>query len=201
MFQSQTILDMLMTYRYALLFPLACLEGPLVAIIVGFFIHLGFLSLVPSYALLILGDFFSDSFFYYIGRFKSKAKVIKEYGLRETIFSKHFNSIEKLWHTHGIKTMFFSKLAYGLSIPLLISAGVARIIYRKFIFYAFLVSIFQYGVFLALGYYFGQSYALAAHYVKFVGVIIAGIGIVFITIYLLIKRYAKKQIINMEKQK
>ncbi len=200
MFQSQTILSLLFSYRYALLFPLACLEGPLVAILVGFFVHLGYLSFFPAYVLLILGDFFPDTFYYYIGRFGNKTKIIQKYSSRSTILSSNFERIEKLWHTHPMKTMFFSKLAYGLSIPLLISAGLAHMVYRKFISYALLVTIFQYGVFMILGYYFGQSYKLIASYAKTTGIIIALAGIVFIILFLLVKRYANKQIIQMEKE-
>ncbi len=149
MIQSHTILELLMTYRYALLFPLACLEGPIVAILAGFFIHLGYLSMAPSYILLILGDLFADSFYYFISRLGNKFKKLVKYDSNSRL---HINleRIKKLWHTHTAKTMFFSKLAYGFSVPLLISAGLSKLPYKRFASYAILVSVLQYGIFLGV---------------------------------------------------
>lgn len=199
MLQSHTILELLMTYRYALLFPLACLEGPMVAILAGFFIHLGLLSLAPSYFLLILGDFFSDSFFYFISRLGNKFKTLVNYK-PDSKLHLNLKRIKTLWQTHTAKTMFFSKLAYGFSVPLLISAGLSKLPYKKFASYAILVSIIQYGVFLGVGYYFGRSYELASHYIKSAGIIIAGIGVLFVILYILIRKYAREEIINEENE-
>jgi len=200
MFQSYGILQLISTYRYAFLFPLACFEGPLVAIIVGFFIHLGYLDILPSYLLLIAGDFFPDTIYYYIGRYSNKSKIIKKYISKSNFLSKNFDQIKTIWHTHTLKTMFFAKLAYGLSIPLLISSGNAKLPYKKFVFNVIIVSIFQYGIFLLIGYYFGRSSGLMAKYIKFAGIIIGFIGIIIIVAYIFIKKYAKKQIIKMENE-
>ncbi|MFZ2072576.1 MAG: hypothetical protein WA101_02080 [Minisyncoccia bacterium] len=198
MFESSIILQLLLTYRYILLFPIACLEGPIVAIIAGFFIHLGYLSIFPSYLLLILGDFFIDTLLYYIGKSSNKPKIIEKYKSKSNFFSKNINHIKNLWDTHPVKTMFFSKLAYGFSIPLLVSAGATKLPYKKFAFSALTVSIFQYGVFLTIGYYFGRSYELMAKYVKFTGIIIGVIGVVFVIIYFLIRKYAQNKIIEIK---
>ena len=54
--------------------------------------------------------------------------------------------------------MFFSKLAYGLSTPFLISAGYIKLDFKKFIFWALPVTLSQYAILMALGYFFGASY-------------------------------------------
>src|ERR1035437_5380183 len=169
---SSTLL-LLIKYKYLILLPLAMTEGPLLAIVVGFFIHLGYLSLLPSYLILILGDLVPDNVYYYIGRYSSKSKVIEKYKSKLTFLSKHFDRIETIWHTHTFKTMFFSKLAYGLSIPLIIISGNVKLPYKKFILSANIVAIFQYGIFLIIGYYFGRSYELMGKYAKFAGIMIA----------------------------
>ncbi|MDO8443534.1 MAG: hypothetical protein Q7S78_00905 [Candidatus Azambacteria bacterium] len=189
----ETLVLLLTKYGYFILFPLAAFEGPIISLVVGFLIYLGYLQFLPSYAVLLLGDIIPDTIYYYIGRFGSERKIMEKYGPR-------LNIIKKLWHEHGKKTMFFSKLAYTLSVPFLISAGLVKMPYRKFILYALPVTIFQYGIIMTIGYYLGSSYQLAVKYIDFAGIIIAIVFIIFIAAYTLFIKYARKQIKIMEEQ-
>jgi len=182
---------LLTKYGYYILFPLAAIEGPIVSLAVGFLIYLGYFQFLPAYTLLLLGDLIPDTIYYYVGRFGNKRKIIEKYG-------SHLNLIEKLWQEHGKKTMFLSKLAYGLSIPFLISAGLVKMPFRRFIFYAFPVTLFQYGVIMMLGYFLGHSYQIAERYIQYAYVIVAVVFIIFIIIYVFIVKYARKQIKKME---
>lgn len=184
---------LLTKYGYFILFPLAAIEGPIISLVVGFLIYLGYFNFLPAYAILLLGDLIPDTIYYYIGRFGNKRKIMEKYGSR-------LNLIEKLWQGHGRKTMFLSKLAYGLSIPFLISAGLVKMPFRKFISYAFPVTLFQYGVIMAIGYFLGHSYQLAERYIQYAYVIVAAILIVFIIGYIIIVKYARRQIKEMEQQ-
>ena len=184
---------LLTKYGYFILFPLAAIEGPIVSLVVGFLIYLGYLKFLPAYAILLLGDLLPDTVYYYIGRFGSERKMIEKYGSR-------LNLIEKLWREHGKKTMFLSKLAYGLSIPFLLSAGLVKMPFKKFISYAFPVTLFQYGIIMAIGYFLGHSYQLAERYIQYAYVIVAVVLILFIVSYVFIVKYARKQIEKMEQQ-
>ena len=184
---------LLTKYGYFILFPLAAIEGPIVSLVVGFLIYLGYLKFLPAYAILLLGDLIPDTIYYYIGRFGSERKMMEKYGSR-------LNLIEKLWLEHGKKTMFLSKLAYGLSIPFLLSAGLVKMPFKKFISYAFPVTLFQYGVIMAIGYFLGHSYQLAERYVQYAYVIVAVVLILFIVGYVFIVKYARKQIEKMEQE-
>lgn len=185
---------MLLTkYGYFILFPLAAIEGPIVSLVVGFLIYLGYLKFLPAYAILLLGDLIPDTVYYYIGRFGNRRKIMEKYGSR-------LNLIEKLWREHGKKTMFFSKLAYGLSGLFLISAGLVKMPFRKFISYAFPVTLFQYGVIMMIGYSLGHSYQIAERYIQYAYVIVATILILFIISYVLVMKYARRKIEKMEQQ-
>lgn len=180
-------------YRYLILFPLAAIEGPMVSLVVGFLISLGYLEFLPSYAIFLLGDLVPDSIYYYIGRFGSKRKIMEKYGSR-------LNLMEKLWHEHGRKTMFLSKLAYGLSVPFLITAGLVKMPFKKFISYAFPVTALQYGAILTIGYFFGHSYKLAEHYIEYAYMIMAAVLVIFTISCVLVAKHARKQIKKMEQQ-
>lgn len=190
----ETIIQLLIHYRYVILFPLAAFEGPIVALIAGFLWRTGYIAALPAYGILILGDIIPDSIYFYIGRFGNRGKFVAKYASRFKAISANFEIIEKLWQNHPKKTMFFSKLAYGLSVPFLISAGLVNMPYRKFISYAIPITLFQYGVIMAFGYFLGHSFLLAAQYIQQIYVIIAVILILFIISYVLISKYARKQI-------
>ncbi|MDP2638745.1 MAG: hypothetical protein Q8P06_01085 [Candidatus Azambacteria bacterium] len=189
----EQLILLLTKYGYFILFPLAAFEGPMVSLVVGFLVYLGYLQFFPAYAILLLGDIIPDTIYYYIGRFGSERKIMEKYGPR-------LNIIKKLWHEHGKKTMFLSKLAYTLSVPFLISAGLVKMPFKKFISYAFPVTLFQYGVILAIGYFFGHSYKLAEQYIQYAYMAVAGVLIIFVVSYIFIVKYARGQIKKMEQQ-
>ena len=179
--------------KYFFVFAAAFVEGPFVALGVGFFIRLEYISFIPAFIALLLGDFIPDTIYYYIGRFGNRNSIFKKYGKYLRITERHELALEKLWLHHGKKTMFFGKLAYGLSIPFLISAGLAKLPPYKFWLYAVPVTIFQYGLLTFLGYYFGESYkALIESYVINAEIAIAVAVIIFIIIFILLRKTLTK---------
>ncbi|NQV88325.1 MAG: DedA family protein [Parcubacteria group bacterium] len=188
----------ILKYKYLALFPLAAFEGPIIALVVGFFVYLGYLAFIPAYCVLILGDLVPDVIYYYIGRFGHKQKFIEKYGSRFDVISDNFELVEKLWQNHGWKTMFFSKLAYGLSTPFLISAGLVRMPFKRFISYTIPVTLFQYGIIMVLGYYLGSSYIVASKYIEYGAFVIAGLVVVFVLVYIHLSKYARKKLVKME---
>ncbi len=194
---QQTLL-LIEHYRYLILFPLAAFEGPAVSLIVGFLIRLGYISLIPSFAILIMGDLIPDSIYYAIGRFGNKSNIVQKYSGENGKLTKNFQLAEKLWKHHGKKTMFLSKLAYGLSTIFLISAGMVKMPFRKFVTYAIPVTIFQYGIILTAGYFLGHSYESALKYVNYGGYVIAAIVVAIIVGYIFALRTARNKIESME---
>lgn len=190
----EQIVALLIQYRYFILFPLAAIEGPIVALVAGFVIRLGYLSVLPSLTIMIFGDIIPDSIYYYLGRRSNERRFVEKYGARWPIIATHFALIEKLWRDHPGKTMFLGKLAYGLSIPFLISAGLVKMSYRKFLTYAVPVTIFQYGLIMAIGYYLGQSYQLAEIYIHDVYLALAIAVLILAGLYLWASKYARKEI-------
>ncbi|MEI6660069.1 MAG: DedA family protein [bacterium] len=196
--QAHSILEFLINYRYVALLPLAILEGPILSLAVGFLAHLGYFNFALALGVMILGDFIPDTAYYFIGYWGDKDVLIRKYDTQSKIVSKSIGHFEKFWTEHPVKTMFISKLAYGLSTFLLITAGIARMSYRKFFTQAFIVTIFQYGTLMVVGYYLGQSYESAAPYVKNTGIIVSAVAVVFLVGYFLLQKYMRNKIINME---
>jgi len=197
---SQTILHLLITYRYLILFPLAALEGPVVALLAGFMVSLGHFQVLPAYAILILGDLIPDSFYYYLGRFGNKKNLIEKYSVSSKLLSQNLALMKRLFREHGRKTLFFGKLAYGLSIPFLITAGIIQMSYGTFVSYALPATLFQYGLLMIAGYYLGNSYALAQTYIHDAGIAIAVLVALFFAAYIMLAAFARRKLESIEQE-
>ncbi|MDP3771762.1 MAG: hypothetical protein Q8Q94_00085 [bacterium] len=193
------LLALVIQYRYAILFPLAFFEGPIVSFVIGMLIARGYFNVPLAYTILILGDLIPDTAYYLLGRYGERKTLISRYAAKIGIKENHFGAIRKLWHNHPGKTMFFSKLAYGLSTPFLVFAGVVGMPVKKFISYALPVTLIQYALLMALGYYFGGSFNIIAQSFKDIQIIIVAI-IALAFGYYLLQCYMRKKLLQEEKK-
>jgi membrane protein DedA with SNARE-associated domain len=194
---------------YGLLFVFALFGGPTVALFAGFLARLGYLDIFAAYCILIAGDYFPDTAYYYIGKYAhSKGwveKLARHFTSKSTSGSpgsspilENKSMLENLWKNHTGKMMLFSKQAYGLSSVLLISSGLANVSYRRFISYALSITIVQYIVFAGLGYVLGYSYAAAGPYISYLRWAAAAVAIIFIAGFILIQKRTRKTFLAME---
>ena len=191
---------LIIKYKYLILFPIAFFEGPITAFFAGLLASLGYLNVPIAYSVLLLGDFVPDTIYYFVGRYGESNNFINRYGKKFGLTENSFSFIKKIWHTHGFKTMFVSKLAYGISTPFLIGAGLAKIPVKKFYRYAVPVTIIEYGILMILGFYFGNSYSLVSNYLKYAQIFFALFTVLFIVGYYFFSRYMKKHFIPEEKK-
>ena len=62
-------------YGYAVLFPLAVIEGPAVSVLAGFAVSLGYLNGIAVFLVLLLGDVVGDALHYALGRWGRKSFI------------------------------------------------------------------------------------------------------------------------------
>lgn len=190
------VTQLIIQYRYLILFPLAALEGPVVAFAAGVLVSLGYFNALLAYFFLVLGDVIPDSIYYHIGRYGERKTLIARYGLKVGITEERFTIIKKLWHEHGFKTMFFSKLAYGLSTIFLVAAGFSGISARRFYAHAVPITMFQYALLMLLGFYFGDSYARITRYFENAQILFAVLAIALGIGYYFFARSLRKKFIQ-----
>ena len=186
------IVALLEQYRYLILFPLACIEGPMLAFVAGSLIPLGYFEPLPLFLVLVAGDVVPDIIYYYIGYYGSKKNFIERHGSKVGLHGDRLDTVQSLWHTHTHKTMFFSKFAYGLSTPLLISAGLVHLPFRRFWTSSVPLSIAQYAVLVALGYFFGDYFSKVEDWLTRVQLLIAGAVVVGVGYYLFTRSIRKQ---------
>ncbi len=193
------LVPLLIHYRYLILFPVAALEGPIVSFVVGTLVAAGYFDPLPAYGILVLGDLIPDTAYYYLGRYGGQAlmgKFAPKIGVKEG----HFDVVRALWNDHPGKTMFFSKLAYGLSTPFLVSAGFVGMPLSQFLRYALPVTFAQYAILMALGYFFGNSFKLVSNALTDVELLIAAAVVVGVG-YNLMTRFMRTKLLDEERRK
>lgn len=192
------MLQLSSTITYPLLFLLSIPEGPLLGVFAGFLIRHSALLLLPTYGVLLLGNVVPDLVCYGLGHYGSKKSFVEKYGKRFAFVQKHFPLMERLWKEHFKKTIILSKLAYALSTPFLVSAGLFRVPFKKYISHTIVIDLFAIAAFLALGYIFGEAYALIAQYIDYAGMLIAALFLCFILVYRFIAKRARDELVNLE---
>ncbi|MDO8548425.1 MAG: hypothetical protein Q7R71_02020 [bacterium] len=183
MIPDSGLLHLIIEYRYWILFPLACIEGPMLAFIAGTLVALGYFDPFLVFGILVLGDVVPDVCYYFIGRYGKRKALIDRFGPRIGITPERFEIARTLWFTHTFKTMLITKFAYGLSTPLLVTAGLVHLPFNRFWRSSLPLSVLQYIILLALGYFFGTSFALVESSLARVQLIVAGVAVLFAVYY------------------
>ena len=180
-----SIISLILTYKYLIIFPLAVIEGPFLAVLLGYLIHDGYINIYITFILLLIADIGPDIFYYRLGRYGNKKILESKYFSTSEKAANNLKVLEHMWHKHTNKTMFFGKLAYGLAVPIIISAGIAKLPLKKFILSSLPVGIFQIVLLTFVGYHLGSSYDIALQYVKYPSIIIAILLLLVFLLYIL----------------
>lgn len=196
----QDVIALIIQYKYLILFPLATIEGPIVCLVAGLLSSLGYLEFAAAFVIVLAGDLIPDIAYFYVGRHAGNRAAEGRLGKHLAFLARHARFLEGLWRDHGRKTMLLSKLAYGLSAPLLMSAGMTRMPLRRYIAYVMPVAIAKCAAIMALGYFLVQSYINATQYLRNAGILFAVLLVLLIAGYIFIAVRARRGILELEQE-
>ena len=162
---SQIIL-LLIKYRYFILFPLSIIEGPILTVIGGFLVTMGYLNPFIVYPIVVIGDIIGDSIFYALGRW-SGGPFIKRFGPRIKMTPEKIEQVRNYFQKNHKKALVFSKLVHGIGSAGLLVAGGLKIPWRRFVVTCGTVTIIQSVILLFLGILFGHAYNQIAVYLNY----------------------------------
>ena len=199
-YMSDFLINLISTYKYLIIFPFAVVEGTTAALVSGFFVSLGTLSFILSYITLLLGDLIPDVILYYIGWYGNKKNFLLKFGPKIGLRNNAENSLHHMWFDHGAKAFLFGKLSYGIAVPFLISAGLVKYSFRKYMTFCTAVSGVKVFITLTIGYYLGSSYKLASKYIDYFYIVVAIIFITLIISYIFFARKMKRNFQELEKE-
>jgi len=189
----QQILLLLTAYKYVFLFPAAFVEGPIVTVIAGFLSSLGIFNIFIAYAIVVAGDIVGDIMHYAFGYYGGQ-RFVKRWGRFLGVTSERVEQLEKHFEKHTGKTLIIGKLTQVVGAVVLVAAGMARVPFRKFVWYNFISTLPKSLILLLIGYYSGESYVKISSYLDYtaIGTVVA--AVIFIVIYFMIRRLSKKYV-------
>ncbi len=185
------ILALLIQYKYLILFPVIVIEGPFATVISGFLISLGIFNVFIAYPIIILGDLASDSIFYFIGRFGSKS--INKWMLYFGVTPEKLENAKTYFTNNSNKAIVASKFIHGVGVSGLMAAGLLKISYFKYARVCLITDILQFGVFLAIGFFFGHAYKQIAIYLDNYAKIASIVALVIILLAVVIYKFRKRE--------
>jgi membrane protein DedA with SNARE-associated domain len=193
------ITQLIIDYRYWILIPLSFVEGPIIAFIAGTLASLGYFNVYALGVFFLARDVIVDLLMYAIGYWGGKRPLIQRLLVRWGITEREMEDVRRLWNKNAGKTMFFSKLSYGVAAAFIIIAGTVEMPLKKFLGYGVLIAMAHYGTLLVAGYFLGNSFGSVSKIVENIQYVV-GAATVLITAYLLFKFYINKKMRQAEKE-
>lgn len=158
---SRQLFRFLIQYKYALIFPIATLEGPIITLVSGFLISTGILSPIPTFLVVFAGDLISDSFYFWLGSrgrdFVERIKLLR-------ISPARLEKVEQHYEKHPGKTFMVSKASYGVGSLFLVAAGASKMAYQKFLEYITPMNAVRSATLLLIGYFLGHAVRYSGTY-------------------------------------
>lgn len=196
MFISPTeVLSILEHYKYFLIFPVAVIEGPIIIIITGFLVYLGYLNGYVAYSVIIVADIVGDSMYYGIGKLWKKSVFIKKWAKYLGYDENSEAFLESHFKKHKGKTFLLAKVSHGVGGAVQVSSGIAGVKYRDFLLYSFIGTVPKALILFSLGYYAGSSYVKIDNYFDFFAKVTLSFACVII-LYIVLSKYAKGYLIK-----
>ena len=192
---SRSIFLFLVKYKYAVIFPIAVLEGPIITMVSGFLVSRGTLSFFPTFMIVFAGDLISDSGYYALGKYGRKfVERISFLKLTE----RRLERLEGHYEAHPGKTIMVSKASYGVGSLFLIAAGASKMGYRKFMEYITPMNAVRSAILLLIGYYLGKAVRYSGTYLEYYTVAVI---IILPLSYYIFKRYNEQGEVQEQEQK
>lgn len=184
-------LQWVITGGYFLTFVGMFMFGPVIISAASFAAALGYFDIRVVFAIAVFGEFAVDLLLYAVGYF-TRIAVVEKYGHYFGLSKDKMGNMEKMVHSHPIKTLIAIKLAPILPVPGLIIVGSMHMSLKKFTLINFLIALIRAVIFITAGYYFGQVYDSFSRYIKNAEyILLAGIAVV-IAIFYVYKKITEK---------
>ncbi|MEO8638208.1 MAG: DedA family protein [Candidatus Taylorbacteria bacterium] len=153
------LIQNILHYKYLLIFVVAIFEGPILMAFCGAMIKLGYLALWPAFVALMVGDLIADTGWYYAG-YHGGMRFVDRFGKYIGINREKIKMVSHFFHKYHNSILFFSKVTsgFGFAIITLVTAGLVKIPFRKYLFLNGLGQFVWTGLLIALGYLFEHLY-------------------------------------------
>lgn len=195
----ESITPLIVEYRYWILIPLTFIEGPIVGFIAGGLSRLGYFDPFAAFAIFIIRDILVDAAWYFAGSRGGKTRLAGWLFKKARVTEEHLHGVRALWDTRPLRTMFISKLSYGIAQLFLAVAGVVGMPFARFFRYALIVALVEYGGLFICGYVVGGAFGSLAGVLSNIQWVIAILAL-FIAGYYVFTHYMRTKTLKEEKE-
>lgn len=156
---GQTILTLVLAYKYAVLIPIALLAGFPTGMAAGVAIRLGYLIFIPAYGCIMIGELIGDVAWYWIG-YRWGETFIRTFGTFVGVTEESIFRAKGLFRKYDQRILISSKLTTGLgfAIPILFTAGMTRMPFYRYMRVNVTGQFLWSGGLIAIGYFFSDLY-------------------------------------------
>ena len=176
------MIELLLTYKYLIIIPLAIIEGPIVTIVVGFLVTLKVFNPFVVYGVMVIGDVVGDGIIYYVGH--SGKKFLHYFKISEEKIEK----VKQYFKDNHIKAIIVSKLLHGVGFTGLIAAGVSHVPYKRYLATCIIISSIQSFIMLMIGILFGNAYVVIEKYLNYYAAL-ASMVVLIVILLIIIRKY------------
>lgn len=160
------IIDLILKYKYFILFPVLIVEGPIATIASGILASPSFnkFNIIPLFFFVVFADVFGDTLYYLLGKYAGP-RIIRKIKEHRGVTVEYENRIQNFFSRYGKISILLGKITHGFGWPIMVLAGSMRMQYKTFILYCITASIVKTAALLAIGYYYSKDYALFSFYI------------------------------------
>ena len=176
------LVNLLYQHRYIFAFLGAFFEGTFIMLLAGVLYKFGYFNFWGLFAVLLAGYFLNGVGWYLLGRFGGNT-IMEKWVKRFRLGRKIADKLEDYFKEHSIKTIFITRVTYGLSMYTLIIAGTLKMAWKKFFSVNLAASLGWVIVMVGLGYGFGASYRALSIITKSIAL---GVAVVMLVAIILI---------------
>jgi membrane protein DedA with SNARE-associated domain len=181
------------TWSYILLALLVATEGPLSTLIGASASAAGLLDWRWVLTATIVGNIVGDCVWYFVGR-AGRMQWLYDHGRWFGMHPHHVARLEREMRAHARKLIIFAKIAYGLIVPTLVAAGMARVPWRRWFPMVFVVETLWSILLVWVGFHTTAFIQAFEHSLQAIGVGVLVAAVIFVAMRFLRKRIDQQEL-------
>src|ERR1700761_6169159 len=193
-FAISRLLPLLARYGYAVILPIAVIEGPAMAMVAGALAAAGELNPYSACILLILADLVGDALYYGLGRF-GHGPLLTAVSKRLSLTPERFAPLERRFHDNDWKLLMIGK-TQALGSLILYFAGASRMDFGRYMLLNVLGTGPKVILFEAIGWFLWRGVLHTTHYVDLVTFVLFGLALVLLVLYWFVRRNLWKDLVD-----
>ncbi len=188
------VVPFLAQYGYAVLLPIAVVEGPAMAMVAGALVAAGQLNGLAACFLLVAADLVGDAGYYGLGRF-GNAPLLAAISKRLSLTHERFAALERRFHDNDWKLLMIGK-TQALGSIILYFAGASRMSFWRYMVLNLIGTTPKVVLFELVGYFLWRGVLQSTRYVDYVTAALFGLALLLLGAYWLVRRYLWKDLID-----